>query len=144
MYSAGQGWLVLELTNSPFYLGLVGSAVSMPILLFTLAGGVVADRFPKKNILLTTQIILMFLALTLAVMVSTEIVTVWHVLFIVFSIGTVSAFDIPAKQSFLVEMVGKENLMNAIALNSTAFNAARVIGPTIAGVFIGYFGIHLQ
>lgn len=141
MHSAGQGWLVLELTNSPFYLGLVGSAVSMPILFFTLAGGVVADRFPKKNILLTTQIIFMFLALALAVMVSTEIVTVWHVLFIVFSIGTVSAFDIPAKQSFLVEMVGKENLMNAIALNATAFNAARVIGPTIAGVLIGYFGI---
>lgn len=141
MHSAGQGWLVLKLTDSPFYLGLVGSAASMPILLFTLAGGVVADRFPKRKILLTTQIILMFLALTLALLVSTEIVTVWYVLFIAFFIGTTSAFDIPARQSFLIEMVGKENLMNAIALNSAAFNGARIIGPTIAGILIGNLGL---
>ncbi|HDK82302.1 MAG TPA: MFS transporter, partial [Nitrospirae bacterium] len=141
MHSAGQGWLVLKLTDSPFYLGLVGSAVSMPILIFTLAGGVVADRFPKRKILLITQTILMFLALTLAVLVSTGIVTVWHVVAIAFFIGTTSAFDIPARQSFLIEMVGKENLMNAIALNSAAFNAARIIGPAIAGVLIGSLGL---
>ncbi len=79
MHSAGQGWLVLKLTDSPFYLGVVGSAASMPILLFTLAGGVLADRFPKRKILLTAQTILMFLAFTLAVLVSTGTVTVWHV-----------------------------------------------------------------
>ncbi len=141
MHSAGQGWLVLKLTDSPFYLGLVGSAMSMPILLFTLAGGVAADRFNKRRILLATQTIFLFLAFSLALLVSTDIVTVGHVLAIAFFIGSVSAFDIPAKQSFLIEMVGKENLMNAIALNSAAFNAARVIGPTIAGFVIGHIGI---
>lgn len=141
MHSAGQGWLVLKLTDSPFYLGLVGSALSMPILIFTLAGGVAADRFPKRKILLITQTLLMLLALTLAVLVSTDIVTVWHVVAIAFFIGTVGAFDIPARQSFLIEMVGKENLMNAIALNSAAFNGARIIGPAIAGVLIGSLGL---
>jgi MFS family permease len=141
MHSAGQGWLVLKLTNSPFYLGFVGSVASMPILLFTLAGGVVADRFPKRNILLTTQILLMLLAFILAVLVSTKVVTVWYVLAIAFLVGTINAFDIPARQSFFIEIVGKENLLNAIALNSAAFNGARVIGPAIAGILIGYVGL---
>jgi len=141
MHSAAQGWLVFKLTNSPFYLGLAGSALSMPILLFTMAGGVAADRFFKRNIILTAQIILMFLTLLLAIMVSTGIVTVWHVLVISFLIGTANSFEIPARQSFFVEMVGRENLMNAIALNSAAFHAARMIGPTIAGVIMGFFGL---
>jgi MFS family permease len=141
MHLAAKGWLVFKLTNSPFYLGFVGSAASLPILLFTLAGGVVADRFPKKTILLTTQSILMFLAFTLAVLVSTEVVTVWHVLIIAFLIGTTNAFDIPTRQSFLIEMVGKENLLNAIALNSAVFHGARTIGPAIAGILIRYLGL---
>ena len=141
MHSAAQGWLVFKLTNSPFYLGLAGSALSMPILLFTMAGGVAADRFFKRNIILTAQIILMFLTLLLAIMVSTGIVTVWHVLVISFLIGTANSFEIPARQSFFVEMVGKENLMNAIALNSAAFHGARMIGPTIAGIIMGFFGL---
>jgi MFS family permease len=120
MHSAAQGWLVFKLTNSPFYLGLVGSAISMPVLLFTMAGGVVADRFFKRNIILAAQIILMILTLTLAVMVSIGVVTVWHVLVISFLIGTTNSFEIPARQSFFIEIVGKENLMNAIALNSAA------------------------
>ena len=141
MHTVGQGWLVLELTNSPFYLGLVGSAASAPILLFSLIGGVTADRLSKRKILLTTQTMLMSLAFTLALLVSTEIVAIWHVLTIAFLIGSINAFDIPTRQSFLIEMVGKENLLNAIALNSTAFNGARIIGPTIAGIIIGYFGL---
>jgi MFS family permease len=141
MHSAAQGWLVFKLTNSPFYLGLVGSALSMPILLFTMAGGVAADRFFKRNIILTAQIILMFLTLSLAIMVSTGIVTVWHVLVISFLIGTTNSFEIPARQSFFIELVGKENLMNAIALNSAAFHGARMIGPTIAGIIMGFFGL---
>ncbi|MEK6528837.1 MAG: MFS transporter [Nitrospirota bacterium] len=141
MHSAAQGWLVLKITDSPFYLGLVSSAASMPVLFFTLAGGVIADRFSKKTILLLTQTLLMFLALTLAILASTKAVTVWHVMFIAFFIGTVNAIDIPARQSFLIEMVGKENLLNAIALNSAAFNGARTVGPAIAGVLIGYFGL---
>ena len=141
MHSAAQGWLVFKLTNSPFYLGLVGSAMTMPILLFTMAGGVAADRFFKRNIILTAQIILMLLTLALAVMVSTGIVTVWHVLVISFLIGTTNSFEIPARQSFFIELVGKENLMNAIALNSAAFHGARMIGPTIAGIIMGFFGL---
>jgi len=141
MHSAAQGWLVFKLTNSPFYLGLVGSAITMPILLFTMAGGVAADRFFKRNIILTAQIILLFLTLALAIMVSTGIVTVWHVLVISFLIGTTNSFEIPARQSFFIELVGKENLMNAIALNSAAFHGARMIGPTIAGIIMGFFGL---
>ncbi len=141
MHSAAQGWLVLELTDSPFYLGLVGTAGSIPILLFTLAGGVAADRFHKRNVILLMQGILMFLTFTLAILVTTGIVTVWHILSIAFLIGTAHAFDIPARQSFFIELVGKKNLLNAIALNSAAFNGARTIGPAIAGVLIGYFGI---
>jgi len=141
MHSVGQGWLVLKLTDSPFYLGLVSSAGSMPILLFSLLGGVAADRFPKRKILLATQTILMFFVLVLAILVSTDIVTVWYVMTIAFFIGTIHAFDIPSRQSFLIEMVGKKNLLNAIALNSVAFNGARIIGPAVAGVIIGYFGL---
>ena len=141
MHSTGQGWLVLKLTDSPFYLGLVGSAASLPILLFTLGGGVIADRFPKRKILLVTQTVLLFLAFSLALLVSSGTVTVWHVLIIAFCIGTTGAFDIPARQSFLIEMVGKEKLTNAIALNSAAFNGTRVIGPAIAGLIIGYLGL---
>ncbi|MBI5409926.1 MAG: MFS transporter [Nitrospirae bacterium] len=141
MHSAAQGWLVFKLTNSPFYLGLVSSALSLPILLFTLAGGIVADRFFKKNIILAAQIILMLLVLILAVMVSTGVVTVWHVLVISFLIGTTNSFEIPARQSFFIEMVGKETLMNAIALNSAAFHGARMLGPAIAGIIIGSLGL---
>jgi MFS family permease len=141
MHSAAQGWLVLKLTDSPFYLGLVGMAGSIPILLFTLVGGVAADRFHKRNIILSMQGILMLLAFTLAFLVTTGIVTVWHVLAIAFLIGTAHAFDIPARQSFFIELVGKKNLLNAIALNSAAFHGARTIGPAIAGAVIGYFGL---
>jgi len=141
MHSAAQGWLVLKLTDSPFYLGLVGMAGSIPILLFTLAGGVAADRFNKRNIILSMQGILMLLAFTLAFLVTTGVITVWHVLAIAFLIGTAHAFDIPARQSFFIELVGKKNLLNAIALNSAAFHGARMIGPAIAGVVIGHFGI---
>ena len=103
MHSAAQGWLVLKLTDSPFYLGLVGMAGSIPILLFTLVGGVAADRFHKRNIILSMQGILMLLAFTLAFLVTTGTVTIWHVLAIAFLIGTAHAFDIPARQSFFIE-----------------------------------------
>lgn len=141
MHSAAQGWLVLKLTDSPFYLGLVGAAASLPSVIFALAGGVAADRMSKRKILLASQFILMFLALFLAVLVATDIVTVWHVVAIAFFVGTTRAFDIPARQSFFIEMVGKDNLLNAIALNSAAFNGSRVIGPSIAGFIIGLAGI---
>jgi MFS family permease len=141
MHQAAQGWLVFKLTDSPFYLGLASSAISTPILLFTLVGGVAADRFSKRNIILVTQIFDMFLALSLAVIVSTEIVTVWHVLIIAFFMGTSHAFEIPARQSFFIEMVGREELLNAIALNAAAFHGARMIGPAIAGIIMGSLGL---
>jgi MFS family permease len=141
MHQAAQGWLVFKLTNSPFFLGLAGTAASSPILLFTLAGGVIADRHPRRNIMLTAHIILMVLTLTLAVLVATEVVNIWHVLIVAFLIGTVHAFEIPARQSFIIELVGKEDLLNGIALNSSAFHGARMIGPAIAGFIMGSFGL---
>ena len=141
MHQAAQGWLVFKLTNSPFFLGLAGTAFSAPILLFTLAGGVIADRHSKRHIILAAHTILMFLSLTLAVLVATDTVNVWHILILAFLIGTVHAIEIPARQSFIAEMVDKESLLNAIALNSSAFHGARMIGPAIAGFIMGPFGM---
>jgi len=141
MQSVAQGWLVYSLTKSPFYLGLVAAANSLPILLFTLIGGVVADRFPKRNLLLITQALSVIPAILLGVLTSMEIATVWHVALLAFFLGTINAIDIPTRQSFLAEMVGKGHIVNAIALNSAAFNGARIIGPMIAGLTIAYLGI---
>lgn len=141
MHQAAQGWLVFQLTGSPFFLGLAGTAASAPILLFTLAGGVIADRRPKRYIMLSAHILLMILAMILTILVATDRVNVWLVLAIAFMIGTVHAIEIPARQSFIIEMVGKESLLNAIALNSSAFHAARMIGPAIAGFIMGSIGL---
>jgi MFS family permease len=141
MHQAAQGWLVYELTDSPFFLGLAGTAASAPILMFTLAGGIIADRYPKRKIILTAHVVLMFLALMLAVLVATEIVNVWHVLILAFCIGTAHAIEIPTRQSFIIELVGKEDLLNGIALNSTVFHGARMVGPAIAGFVIGSIGM---
>src|SRR4030066_140428 len=141
MQSVAQGWLVYSLTKSPFYLGLVAAANSLPILLFTLIGGVVADRFPKRNLLLITQALSIIPAILLGILTSMGISTVWHVALLAFFLGTINAIDIPTRQSFLAEMVGKGHIVNAIALNSAAFNGARIIGPMIAGLTIAYLGI---
>ncbi|MEW6602058.1 MAG: MFS transporter, partial [Nitrospirota bacterium] len=102
MHQAAQGWLVFKLTDSPFFLGLAGMAASAPVLLFTLAGGVLADRHPKKNIILISNIAVMILAFILAVLVASGAVNVWHVLILAFLIGSVNAFEIPARQSFII------------------------------------------
>lgn len=141
MHSTAQGWLVLKLTDSPFYLGLVGTAGGLPILLFSLAGGVAADRYPKKNLLLSAQVIFMMLSLTLAILLTLGIVNVWYILLLASLMGLVGAFELPAKQSFILEMVEKESVLNAVALNSVAFNGARIIGPAIAGLIIGSLGL---
>jgi MFS family permease len=141
MHQAAQGWLVFQLTGSPFFLGLAGTAASAPILLFALAGGVIADRHPKRYIILSAHILLMVLSMILTILVATDTINIWLVLSLAFIIGTVHAFEIPARQSFIIEMVGKESLMNAIALNSSAFHAARMIGPTIAGFIMGSIGL---
>ena len=141
MQSVAQGWLVYSLTKSPFYLGMVAAANALPILLFTLFGGVLADRVPKRNLLLITQGLSIIPAILLGILTSLEIATVWHVALLAFFLGTINAIDIPARQSFLAEMVGKGHIVNAIAMNSAAFNGARIIGPMIAGLTIAYLGI---
>jgi len=141
MQSVAQGWLVLTLTNSPFFVGLVSGLGSLGVLAFTLYAGVVADRRDKRRLIVLTQSLSMVQALVLAVLVWTKVVTVWHVMVAATALGIVNAFDIPTRQSFMVELVGKEELMNAIALNSSIFNAARVVGPAIAGALIGAVGV---
>ena len=141
MQSLAQGWLVLKMTDSAFYLSLVQAMGSLPILFFSLIGGVVADRVVKRNLLIVTQALSLLLALTLAVMVSMDVVQVWHVVAIATLMGVVNTFDIPGRQSFIIEMVGREDLMNGIALNSAVFNGARIVGPAIGGVLIGLLGV---
>ena len=141
MQSIAQGWLVLQLTNSPFYVGVVSALSSLGVLLLTLYAGVVADRIDKRRTVVITQALLMLQAFALAALVWTHTVTVESVMALAAFLGIVNAFDIPTRQSFLVEMVGKDDLMSAIALNSSVFNATRVFGPAVAGVLIGSVGI---
>ena len=141
MQNVGEGWLILTLTNSPFYVGLTAALSSIGVLLFSLYAGVVADRVDKRRIIIFMQLAFMLEAFTVAILVWTGVVAVWQVLVLATVLGIASAFDIPMRQSFIVEMVGKDDLMNAIALNSSLFNGARVIGPAIAGLLIGALGI---
>jgi len=140
MQNVAQGWLVYRLTDSPLALGLVGFVGSLPILLFSLFGGVIADRLHKRNLLLATQTAAMLQALILATLTVTGLIQVWQIIVLALLLGTVHAFDTPARQAFVIELVGKEDLMNAIALNSSVFNATRIIGPAIAGVLISLIG----
>lgn len=141
MQSTAQGWLVYSLTKSPLYLGMVATSSSLPVLIFTLFGGVAADRFKRKKLLIITQSLSILPALFLGIMIDFKIITPWHIIIFAFLLGTISAFDLPARQSFLIEMVQKGRLMNAIALNSAAFNGARIIGPLLAGFTIAYANV---
>lgn len=136
-----QGWLVLQLTSSPFLIGLVAALGTAPSLLFSLFGGVVVDRFSKKKILYFTQSSSMVLALLLGVLTNMGLATVPVIGTIAFLMGTVNAVDAPARQALVPELVGKARLPSAIALNSGIFNAARVIGPGLAGFLIAWVGI---
>ncbi|MGV3658407.1 MAG: MFS transporter, partial [Chitinophagaceae bacterium] len=136
-----QGWLVLQLTSSPLLIGLVAALGTAPSLLFSLFGGVVVDRFPKKKILYLTQSSNMVLALLLGALTIMELATVPVIGTIAFLMGTVNAVDAPARQALVPELVGKERLASAIALNSGIFNAARVIGPGLAGLLIAWVGV---
>ncbi len=141
MQSVAQGWLVLQLTDSSFYLGLVSALGTLPVLLFSLFGGALADRIPKKNLLIISQSMLALEAFILGGLVLSSLIQTWHVMLLSFFMGTMNALDMPTRQSFIVEMVGKEDLMNAIGLNSTSFNAARIVGPVLAGLLISLAGI---
>jgi MFS family permease len=141
MQVIGEGWLVLQLTNSPFAVGLVTALGSLPILLFTLYGGVIADRVNRRQFILVLQSLMLTQALTLAVLTATHLVTVHWVMGLAAFSGLLSAFEVPTRQSFLAEIVDRQDLMNAIALNSSAFNLARVVGPAIAAVLIATIGL---
>jgi MFS family permease len=140
MQNVAERWLVWQLTSSPFKLGVVTFAAGVPVLLFSLWGGLVADRMPKRRLLMMTQTFMMSLALVLAVDVVLGTVQWWHVGILAFLLGTANSFDAPARQAFVVEMVGRNDLMNAIALNSALFNSARIIGPALAGVTLAALG----
>lgn len=140
MQNVAQGWLVLRLTDSPAMLGLVAAVSSLPILFFALPAGTLADRMSKHRLLLITQFVAMLLAATLALLTLTGAVQVWHVLLLATLLGIVNAFDGPTRQAFTVEMVGRADLLNAIALNSSIFNGARLIGPAIAGIVVAFVG----
>lgn len=140
MQNVAQAWLVYRLTGSSLLLGSVSFAGQFPIFLAGPLGGIVADRYRKQRVVIATQTASMILAFLLAILTLTRTVQVWHIFVLAISLGVVNAFDIPGRQAFLVDMVGKEDLMNAIALNSSMFNGARIIGPAIAGVLVARIG----
>ncbi len=140
MQSTGQDWLVLQMTHSAWLLGVVGALQFLPVLLLSLFSGVIADKFPKKKLLIGTQIASLILAAVLCLLVVTGTVQLWHIFILAALLGITNSLDMPVRQSFMVEMVGKDTLPNAIALNSTSFNLARIIGPSIAGLLISWLG----
>jgi MFS family permease len=141
MQTTAQAWLVLQITGSPLALGTVTTLQFLPITIFALFGGAFADRLPKRRVLMITQTLAMMQALVLGLLVATDQVQLWHVYVLAACLGTVNAFDGPVRQSFGVELVGREHLVNAVALNSSIFNMARIMGPAVAGVAIATTGI---
>lgn len=141
MQNIAQPWLVYTLTKSALLLSIVGALQFTPVLLFSLFAGAVIDRLSKKHIIVFTQSASLVITLALAILVWTGRVQYWHILISATALGLVNTLDMPARQSFIIELVGKNDLMNAIALNSAVFNGARVIGPAVAGLLMGYVGI---
>src|SRR6187455_1856630 len=141
MQTTAQAWLVLKLTGSPLALGTVTTLQFLPITLFTLIGGAFADRVPKRRVLMLTQTLAMLQAFVLGLLVFTGTVELWHVYVLALMLGTINAFDLPVRQAFAVELVGREQVVNAVALNSTIFNLARVAGPAVAGIAIATVGM---
>jgi MFS family permease len=142
--SVAQQWLVLKLTGSAFKLGLVTTVQFTPLLILALLGGAIADRLNKRMLLLATQAISLLLAAGLGTLVATNTVQYWHVLVFAGALGTVNAFYTPARQAFVPELVERESLLNAVALNSAIFNGARVVGPALGGVLVATLGLALN
>ncbi|MBK8051500.1 MAG: MFS transporter [Anaerolineales bacterium] len=140
MQNVAQGWLVYQISGSEATLGIVGFAAAIPALVVTPWAGVVVDRVHKRKLLVVTQTVSMLLAFILSALTFLNVVEVWQVVLLAIGLGIVNAFDGPARQAFVVEMVGREDLPNAIALNSMTFNAARVVGPAIGGVLLATVG----
>jgi MFS family permease len=140
MQNVAQAWLVYRLTGSSVQLGLIGFAGQIPVFLFSIPGGIAADRMSRRQVVIGTQTASMLLAFALAGLTLTHTVQIWHVFALSALLGVVNAFDIPARQAFLGDMVGRTDLINAIALNSAMFNASRVVGPAVAGVLVATIG----
>ncbi len=141
MQSVAMPWLALQLTHSALLVGVVLAAQFLPVLVGGSLGGVVADRYRKRNVLIATQALFMVPSFALFALSATEHAQYWMVIVAAFATGTINMFDIPARQAFVIEMVGKQDLMNAIALNSSVFNASAVIGPAVAGLVIAAVGV---
>jgi len=141
MQRVAQSWLVLELTNSPFKLGLVTALQSAPMLCLAFIAGAIADRLPKRRVLIGTQTALMIQAFVLAVLAWTGHVQYWHVVLLAICYGLAFTLDMPTRQSFIVEMASKEDLSNAIALNSAMVSGARMVGPAVAGLLVDRYGV---
>ncbi|MGH3317223.1 MAG: MFS transporter, partial [Nocardioidaceae bacterium] len=140
MQRVAQDWLVLVLTDSPAALGITTGLQFLPILLFSAYAGVVGDLFPKRKVIAVTQTAMGLTAVVLGVLAVTGLVEPWHVYVLAFMFGTGTAFDVPNRQAFVSEMVGHDNVSNAVGLNSASFNLGRVIGPALAGLLIAWFG----
>lgn len=136
MQRTAQDWLVLQLTHSPFALGLVTALQFLPVLLLSLIGGVITDRWPKHRLVIITQVAALIQAAIFAAMVASGAIQLWHVYVLALLQGVITAIDNPVRQSFVVELVGREHLVNAVALNSMLFNGARIVGPALAGIMI--------
>jgi MFS family permease len=141
MQSVGQSWLVLELTDSPLRLGIIGALQFTPVLFLSFLAGAVTDRFPKRVLVVGTQLSLMCVAFTLGLLVWSRVIQYWHVAVLATCVGVVNALDMPARQSLVAELVGPDDLVNAIALNSAMFNGARIVGPAIGGLLIARYGV---
>jgi len=141
MQQVAQAWLVLSLTNSPLRLGLVGSLNFLPVLLFAIVGGAVADRLPKRRLLVITQSLLGCQTLALATLIVTGHVRYWHVCVLAIVWGIANTVDLPVRQAFVVELAGRADVASAVALNSAAFNVARIAGPAAAGLLIARAGV---
>lgn len=141
MQRVAQSWLVLELTDSAFWVGAVDAMAAAPMLVFTLYAGTLADRLPKRRLVIITQSIAAVAALVLAAITLGSTVRLWHVVTVAVVVGTSNAFGLPARQAFITQMVGRKDLTSAIALNSSAFNASRLIGPGIAGIVVATVGV---
>ena len=143
MQSVAQSWLVLLLTGDPFILGVVAAFQFLPVLVLGLFGGVIADHLPKRRTLMVTQTFAMIVSFVMFLLTVTNTVQVWHILAIALLIGLRNSVDMPTRQAFAVEMVGREDIPNAVALNSATFNGARIIGPAVGGLVIGAVGVPL-
>jgi len=143
MQSVAQAWLVLELTQSPLQLGIVSALQFTPILLLSPVGGVLSDRFAKRRVLLVSQTAMQLQAFVLAALVWSGYIQYWHVAVLAVIYGLGRAIDIPARQSYITDLVGRSNLANAVALNSVVMNGARIVGPAVAGLLIAAFGVAL-